>query len=345
MRFGKLKYRLFEPDKHLKTPLVPFLLVIIVFIIGTIGYSLFWRDYNADVIDAAYMVFITMTTIGFQELYPLGDYGRIFTIFIGLTGISSLFYVFSVIMENIVIIQMYNLRGKNKMKKKIANLENHIILIGFGRVGKLAAKELEKNEQAFVVIESNKEITENFDEKTLIISGDATDDEILLNAGIKKAKGMIVTTANSASTMFVVLSAKVLNPEIFIVARTDDDNDIEKLKRAGADKVVNPYSIGGQRLANLLINPNVIDFFETSFGKNNLNVERIIIPLNCKYINKSLKEINLRYKSGATVVAILRDGNPIINPQAEFLISTGDELIALGTTEQLISLENIILME
>ena len=288
---------------------------------------------------------ITITTVGFSEIFPLDHIGRLLTIFIAIGGIGSLFFILTIIMENLFIIQLTNIRGRKKMDKKINILSNHIILIGYGRVGQLAAKELLENKEEFVVIDDDFQEHDIIESKHVLlkVKGDATNDEVLLKAGLKRARGMIVTTANPATTVFVVLSAKVFNPGIFIVARADDHGDTEKLIRAGADRVVNPYAIGGQRLANLMINPNIIEFFETSFGAKDekLTVENIALPHDCIWFNKSLKDLQVRQSTGATVLAVIRDGNPISNPDGDFILKNDDKLIAFGTRAQLKILENL----
>jgi voltage-gated potassium channel len=331
----------------LKKPIVPTVILLLVVVIGTIGYDILWKDTNSTIIDEIYMTLITITTVGYSEVYPLNTAGRIFTIFISLLGIGSLFYILSVIMENLVIIQLANLRGKKKMMKQIEKLEDHIIIVGYGRVGRTAANELKERDEQFVVIDNDiaDRAEELAGDDILTIEGDGAEDSVLLGAGIERARGMVVTTAHSSTTVFVVLSAKVLNPNLFIVARSDEESAIEKLQRAGADRIVNPYSIGGQRLARVMVNPNMFDFIESSLGpgENALNLEKILLPEDCKWIGKSLKELDVRRHSGATILAVIRAGKPIINPDGNFRIEERDQLIALGDKDQLEQLEKLTL--
>ena len=228
--------------------------------------------------------------------------------------------------------------------KNIRDLKDHVILAGHGRVGKLAAREIVQHREKCVVIDDDfeEELSEGENKNIFTIKGDATQDEVLQKAGIKRAKSMIVATANSATTVFVVLTARVLNPDLYIVARVDNNSDQEKLIRAGANKVVNPYSIGGQRLANLVVNPNVIDFFETSFGpeETNLSIEKINLPEDCVWKDQTLIEIDFRKKVGVTILAVVRNGKPIVNPDGKFKIRENDQLIAMGTKNDLAKLEN-----
>ncbi|TAL69850.1 MAG: potassium channel protein [Bacteroidetes bacterium] len=336
-----------EAKPNLKKPILTAILFFVVFLSGVIGYSFLWHDLNISIVDAIYMTVITITTVGYLEVHPLNDAGRIFTMFIAIAGVGSMFYLFSVLMENLFIIQLVNYRGKKKMLKKLENLKNHIIVVGYGRVGQLATKLLENNNEEFVVIDEgfkeNIEISESG--RFIKVKGNAVDDDVLIGAGIKKAKGIIVATPDSTTSVFVVLSTKVLNPSIFIVARAEDESVAEKLRIAGADRTVNPYSIGGQRLASLMINQNVVDFLETSFGvgENNLKIESIDLPESCSFNDNSLKELQLRQIAGVSILAVIRGGNPILNPDGDFTIRKNDQLVLLGTKSQLKNFEKIVL--
>jgi voltage-gated potassium channel len=334
---------------NLKRSVYPLFVLLAVVIGGTYGYMLLGADQNTTFIDGLYMTWITIATIGYSEVIELDASGRVFTMIVGALGIGSLFYILGVFMENLVAVQLLNLRGNKKVKKKIDEMNNHIIVVGLGRVGNLTASELKSKGIDCVVVSNKFEEKEKsiLNEHVLAIEGDATEDEILQAAGIKRAKGIIITTANAATTLFVVLSAKELNPKIFVVARADEDSTINKLKRAGADRVVNPYSTGGQRLANFVIKPHVVDFFESSFGygEYDLTLESIDLPDHCKWFNKSLKELNLRVVAGASVLAVIREGKPILNPGANFVFLKNDKLLAFGTQSQLKKLEDYMTIE
>jgi voltage-gated potassium channel len=197
-------------SKQLKKPIIPGIILIIVIIVGTIGYGIIWEETDSTIYDEIYMTFITITTIGFNEIYPLDTTGRIFTILIGISGIGSLFYMLTVVMENLVLMQISNYRSKKKRMKQINSLENHVILVGLGRVGKLAASQMKKRNQDFVLIEHTDKEDEvlNFDSEILYVLGNATEDDILNKARISDAKGMIVATANPSTTVFVVFECK-----------------------------------------------------------------------------------------------------------------------------------------
>jgi voltage-gated potassium channel len=231
------------------------------------------------------------------------------------------------------------------MVKKIESLNNHIIVVGYGRVGQLAVSELKKAEVDFVVIDDDfKEfdVTQS-KEDILKVFGDATEDETLIRAGITKAKGMIVATGNAATNVFVVLSAKELNPSIFIVARVEDETSTPKLIKAGADRTVNPYYIGGQRLANLIVNPNIVDFFETNFhiGSDSLTLESIRLEDSSSYSGKSIRELNIRQTIGATIIAVVRGDKSFTIPDADFVLNAGDQVLFMGTREQIKKIQAI----
>ncbi|MCX6154021.1 MAG: potassium channel protein [Candidatus Kapabacteria bacterium] len=327
----------------LKKPIVPGILLAITIITGIIGYYLLWYNIDSGLVDAIYMTFTTISTIGFGEIHPLNSYGRIFTMIIGIGGIGSLFYILTETMENLVILQLFNYRGKQKMIKKLNNLTNHIILIGHGRVGKLTARELFNNNEQFVIIErSFKDALIDLDNPNVYaIEGNAADDSVLIQAGIKNARCMIVATGNSSTTVFVVLSAKVLNPDIFIVARADDDSLFEKLKHAGADEVISPYTTGGQRLALAATHSEIHDFMESGFkaGKKRFNMQKFTVSMESNMHEKTLKELDIRHNSGVTIIAVVRDDKPYFNPNADYQLLNGDELITIGTTKHITTFE------
>lgn len=342
----KRNYNINELKAMTKKPLLPFIIVLSVVIFGTLGYYLLWYGkYDATIIDALFMTLTTITTIGFGEVKPLDDTARLFTMVIALVGIGSLFFILSVWMENLFILQLNNFSRRKKIMKNIDKLSGHIILVGYGRVGQLAVRELLSSKEEFVVIDDDFVEEDSLGKlhTLLTITGDATADEVLIKAGIERARGIIISTADPATNVFIALSAKVLNPDIFIVARSDNEGDNEKLRRAGANRIVNPYAIGGVRMANLMLNTNIIDFMETSFGEGeeNLKMENLTLSEGSHWIDKALKDIKLRQKTGATVLAVIRNGKPHVNPGGDFIIHSGDELVIFGTKSQLKNLEEI----
>jgi voltage-gated potassium channel len=214
-----------------------------------------------------------------------------------------------------------------------------------GRVGRQAALELHEGGSAFVVVDPSEAAVRYATERGyLALLGDASEDEVLQRAGILRARGLIVTTANDATNMYVVLSARVLKPDLYIVARAADEAGVTKLGRAGANRAVSPYAIGGHRLAHLMLSPAVVDFFETALrrGDDTLNIEDLAVSADSPGLGKTLEDLDIRGMTGATVLAVLRDGNPLVSPPRDLALAAGDRLLALGTGDQLRRLEKLI---
>jgi voltage-gated potassium channel len=325
--------------------LTPLTLVLAVVAIGTLGYHWLWRDVGGTWMDALFMTVTTITTIGYGEIRPLDTPGRLFTIFLALTGIGSLFFTLGVVMEYLVGVRLADPMGRRRMERRIGELGGHVIVAGMGRVGRQAALELHEAETPFVVVDPSEPAVRHAAERGyLALLGDATEDEVLQRAGIAKARGLIVTTGSDATNIYVVLSARVLNPALYIVARAVDEAGVTKLTRAGADRAVSPYAIGGHRLAHLMLSPAVVDFFETALRRGNdaLNIEDLAVGKDSPSLGQTLDTLNIRRTTGATVLAILRDGNPLVSPPGDLRLAAGDRVLALGTGDQLRRLEKLI---
>lgn len=337
-----------ESPRYLRRRLaLPVTLVLLVTVIGTLGYTWLGRAHGATVLDALFMTITTITTIGYGEIIPLDSAGRIFTIFVALTGIGSLFYSLTVVMDNLVSSRLMDPLGEKKMQRQIDQLEDHVIIAGLGRVGKQAASELYEAKVPFVIADPGSEAMHYAHQHDyLIVSGDATDDAVLEQAGIKRANGLIVTTSDDASNLYISLSARVLKSDLFIVSRAVNEASIPKLVRAGANRAISPYAIGGRRLAHLILSPTVVDFFDTVIkkGEESLNLEGIKVRESARAIGQSLAELDVREKTGASVLVILRGNQVLPNPGSETVLRAGDQVLALGTSTQLDSLENLISM-
>jgi voltage-gated potassium channel len=325
--------------------LLPLTLVLTVVVIGTLGYRWLWGDVGGTWMDALFMTVTTITTIGYGEIKPLTTAGRLFTIFLAFTGIGSLFYMLGVVMEYLVSVRLADPFGRRRMERRIGELTGHVIVAGLGRVGRQAALELHEAGTAFVLVDPSEPAIRYAAERGyLALLGDATEDEVLQRAGIGRARGLIVTTANDATNMYVVLSARVLRPDLYIVTRAADEAGVTKLARAGANRAVSPYAIGGHRLAHLMLSPAVVDFFETALRRGNdaLNIEDLAMAPDSPGVGQTLDTLNIRRTTGATVLAILRDGNPLVSPPGDLALAAGDRLLALGTGDQLRRLEKLI---
>lgn len=323
---------------------VPLVVLFIVIVGGTLGYYVLWREYGASWLDAAYMTFITITTVGYAEIHPLGAWGRVFTILVALTGIGSLFYLFSVVMDRLVSLRLNRTRERQNMEQAISKLENHIVLVGLGRMGRRTALELAEESRPFVLVDANEDALSFAEEHGfLYVQGDASEDEVLSRAGIERAWGLISAASSDASNAFIVMSARALNPKLHIIARAESEGSVGKLRKAGADRVLDPYAIGGRRLVNLALHPAAIDFLETTIrrGKVPLDVEALEVTPGSAFEGKSLLGLDIRKRSGVNVLAVLRAGEPVISPGGGFTLQAGDQLIALGTQEQLSKLEGL----
>ena len=330
----------------LKTRLVtPVATVIAVTIIGTIGYYYLGRTQDATFLDALFMTVITITTIGYGEIIHLDEMGRVFTILIAITGIGSLFYSLTITMDYLVMIRVSDPFGTKKMQKQIDMFVDHVIIAGLGRVGRQAAKEMQDSGMPFVIIDNRPEARDlAVQQGYLFILGDASDDQVLHQAGIERARGLIVTSGDDATNVYIVLSARVLNPKLFIISRAVEESSIPKLTRAGADRAMSPHAIGGRRLAHLILSPTVIDFFDTviSKGEEFLNLEGISVQSESPIVGKCLADLSIRERSGANVLVILRGRQVLPNPEDCQTLEVNDRLLALGTAQQLVALEKIL---
>jgi voltage-gated potassium channel len=321
---------------------LPISLVVLVTLVGTAGYYWLGQRQDATLLDALFMTIITITTIGYGEVIHLDEAGRVFTIFIAITGIGSLYYSLTVTMDYLVMARIADPLGIKKMQREISTLKGHIIVAGLGRVGRQAAKELWDAGAPFVLIDPKPEaLTFAVQQGYLIVQGDASDDSVLESVGIQKAKGLIVTSGDDAVNIYIVLSARVLNPDLFIISRAVVESSIPKLTRAGANRALSPHAIGGRRLAHLILSPTVVDFFETviSKGDERINLEGIEIREDSPIVGKTIAELKLREHSGANILVILRGSEVLPNPDDRVTLTAGDQLLALGTSTQLSGLE------
>ena len=327
--------------------LLPLSVVLGVTGAGTLGYRWLWRDVGGSWLDALFMTVTTITTIGYGEVKPLTGAGRVFTMIIAFVGIGSLFYTFSVVMESLVARRLTDPAGRRRMARKIQALSGHIIVAGLGRVGRQATQELHEAGTPFIIVDPGEVAVRAAAELGyLLLQGDATEDSVLLRAGIQRARGLIVTTANDATNMYIVLSARVLNSSLHIVSRAVDDASVAKLIRAGANRAISPYAIGGHRLAHLILSPAVVDFFETALrrGDEALNIEDMELKADSAMVGKTFDDFEIRKATGVTILAILRDGTPMVNPPGDFVLQPADHLLALGTRDQLARLERVVVL-
>lgn len=315
-------------------------LILLIISFGTIGYMFLegWQFF-----DALYMTIITLTTVGYREVHDLSFRGQLFTIILIIGGVGTVFYALSTGAKIILEGELQEIFGRKRLEKKIRDLKDHYIICGYGRMGRIIARELEEKNIAFVAIEKDSDVA--FEkEDTLIYRGDATKDEVLKELGIDRARGLISVLPTDAENMYVVLSARGLNPNLTIVARAGEEGSEKKLIRAGADRVVSPYYIGGLRIAHTVLKPAVVDFIEfaTKSGNIDLQMEEISIMENSKLIGLTLDECGIGRELGIIIVGIkTASGEMKFNPTFRSTISSGDTLIALGEISKLKVLEDM----
>jgi voltage-gated potassium channel len=299
-------------------------------------------------IDAFYMTIITVATVGFGEVHPLSDAGKIFTAFLIMTSFGIFAYSISLITRYIVDGEFQHFFKSYRMNNTIEKIENHVIICGYGRNGRQAAHVLKQHNQRFVVIEQKHEVVSSITHRFshLLIEGNATDDEVLQKAGITRAKALITTLPTDADNLFIVLSARSLNANLTIISRASDDNSDKKLKTAGANNVIMPDKVGGAHMASLVLKPDVVEFIDyiTAQGENNINLEEFTFTdLREELRNKTIADIDVRSKSGANIIGFKTDGGQfIINPSPDTKIIPNAKLFVLGTNEQIKKLKELL---
>lgn len=327
-----------EAWRHYTTIIYSGLLLALVILVGTFGYS-FIEGWG--LFDALYMTVTTMTTIGFKEVHDLSQPGRVFTVFFIFLSVGSVLYTFNNAARLIVEGELKDIFGRRKLQSKIGKMSGHYIVCGYGRMGRIICKELMTEGAEFVVVEKNP-AQDYVDAAFPILVGDATLDDTLNAAGIEKAAGLISVLSTDAENLFVVLSARGLNPGLFIVARAVLEDSEQKLLRAGASRVVSPYHIGGLRIAHTIIKPAVVDFIEltTNSGNIDLQMEEIKVARGSQLVSHSISESGIGRDLGVIVVSIKdSQGRMKMSPNYSTIINEGDTLIVLGEKTRVQTLE------
>jgi voltage-gated potassium channel len=318
-------------------------LVLITLCIGTVGFSLIegWGTF-----DAFYMTLITITTVGYEEVRPLSHAGRVFNSFVILFGVTTMFFAVGAMTQTIIELELADRYGRRKRNRMISQLHNHFIVCGFGRVGRNASYELQRNNVPFLVVDRSEERVARASEARMLATiADATNDDDLRKAGVLRARGLIAALPSDAENLFVILSAKTLNPSLVVVARASEEQNEEKLRRAGADTVFAPYTMAGRRLADALIRPHVVEFFEftTSMVAPKIMMEQVPVDSGSQFVFRELGAMLSESGINVIVLAVRRfDGKMIFNPSRDFQISAGDFLIVLGERPRLQELERAL---
>ncbi|RMH71245.1 MAG: potassium channel protein [Gemmatimonadetes bacterium] len=321
---------------------IAFIAIIVVTGFGTLGYI--WIE-GWSVLEALYMTVITLSTVGFGEIHHLSPTGRLFTVFLITIGFGVAGYFAGTFASFIVEGELKMVLRGQQMDRLIAKLNHHIIVCGYGRTGGEAVEELLRVRVDFVVIEQDAEKMEHLPESIPRIIGNATEDKVLVHAGIERAKGLITTLHNDADNVFVTLTARGLNPDLKIVSRAAEESSEPKLIRAGADKVILPASIGGRRMASVLLRPDVVDFLDVIMHGEDiaLRIEQVTIPADSTMIGKSIIECRIREQTGAMIIGIRPHGERVqISPPVMRPLKPLDTLIVLGQEDTIDRLKQLV---
>jgi voltage-gated potassium channel len=318
-------------------------LLCVIMVVGTVGFV---EIEGYSWFDAFYMTITTITTVGYQELKPLSHAGRVFNSFLILFGVSAMFLAVGAMTQTIIELELHDRYGKRRMRRMIHHLNDHFIVCGFGRVGRNASYEFQRANVPFLVIDrSEQRVEKAVSAGMLAVAADATRDDSLREAGVIRAKGLIAALPSDAENLFIILSAKTLNPNLTVVTRVSEEEAGEKLRRAGADTVFTPYAMAGRQLADALLRPHVVeflDFAKTDIGPK-VRMEQVCVSPRAGFTRKTVAELLEALKSEVIVLAVRKQsGNTIFNPPAEFEIAPGDYLIVMGERPGLQKLEQIL---
>lgn len=310
---------------------------------GTIGY-MFIEDYR--LLDALYMTVITLATVGFREIHPLSDAGKIFTILLVISSIGTYTYAISVLTSQFLEGKINNIFRHYRTKSNVKRMKNHVIVVGYGRNGKQAVQELVDRKHPYIIIEMDRELILHESEKgTIFMEGDATDDQTLIQAGIENAIALITTLPNDADNLFVTLTARTLKKRLNIISRASNESAERKIKTAGANHVIIPEKVSGTHMATMVLQPDIVQFLEhlSIEGDATTNlVEVMCNKLPEEYKNKTINEIDIRKLSGANIIGFKTEtGELIVNPNADTVLLPNTKLFVLGNAEQILKMRKI----
>jgi voltage-gated potassium channel len=306
--------------------------LLAVLVVGTVGYALL----GFSVLDAGYQTVTTVSTVGFREVEPLTGAGKVFTIVLILAGVGTALYTFGVVFEFVVEGELLQLRRRKRMDRSIAQLDGHVVVCGWGRVGKAIAQHAAAASKDVVVIDRDAQRLEGIPFLTVV--GDATDDHVLLEAGVDRAGALIAAIDTDAENLYVTLSGRSLQPGLFIIARARDEGSEPKQRRAGADRVVNPQALGGARMAAFVSQPHVAEFVDVVMhdDRYEFRLEEVQVTEGSPLCGRSLDQCAIRETTGALVLALrTADGEFITNPAPSAVVTAGQTLIVIGTPLQL----------
>jgi voltage-gated potassium channel len=312
-------------------------------LLGTVGFV--WIE-GYPVFDAFYMTLSTITTVGYSEIRTLSRNGRIFNSFVIFFGVSTMFFAIGAMTQTIIELELGEYFGKRRTRRMIDKLKDHYIICGFGRVGRNAANEFKRSSASFVVVDRNPDRVERaMRAGMLAVAADSTRDETLRELGVERAHGLVAALSTDADNLFVILSAKTLNPNLHVATRAAEEEAESKLRKAGADAVFAPYTVTGYRLAQALLRPHVFQFLDLTTKNVGLDVEieQVQVADRQNFVARTLAQMQIRRDLGVIVLAVRKgDGNMLFNPPAETEIRGGDHLIVMGEPGNLRKLESVV---
>ncbi len=289
--------------------------------------------------DSFYMVLTTFTTIGYQEVHPLSHAGRVFNAGLIIAGVSLVFLGIGSLTQALLEFELGNYFGRRRMQREIGRLNNHYIICGAGRVGRSAARELARKPAPFVLIESNPEKAARYESEFLTLVGSATEEATLRAAHIESALGLVAATTLDATNIYIVMTARGLNPRLHIIARASEEDAEKHLKRAGADRVISPYYFAGHRIAQAFLRPHVLDLIDSARMGMDLEIAEVKVPEHSRFVGQTLAASKIRHDLGVIVLAIKRGKEMHVNPSRDDVMHTGDFLIVMGEPAALRKLE------
>jgi voltage-gated potassium channel len=316
----------------------PIVLFLSLLLIGTIGFHVIE---TLTILDSLYMTIITVFTVGFREIKePLSPVGQVFTMFIILGGVGSVLYTFTTLTEYVYEGTINKIWRRKRMEKKIERLKDHYIICGHGRMGNTVREKLREENFPCVVIDNSEEGLADLRERQdcLYIEGDATNEEILIRAGIKRAKALAALLATDADNLYLVMTVKMINPSLFVLSKVTGEEAERKIIQIGANKVVSPYKESGLKIAQSLIRPTLVDFIDLIIRRSELSLlmEEIVVKKGSRIVDRTLAECDIRRKANVIVVAIKKPGKEIVfNPSPSVDIESGDTLLVLGDNKDL----------
>ncbi|GAC1332164.1 MAG: potassium channel protein [Mycobacteriales bacterium] len=320
-----------DPLRRIQVGVLALLFVIVG---GTVGYIVLGFTF----LEALYQTVTTITTVGFREVRPLRTAGQVFTIVLILVGVGTALYTFGVLLESLIEGHLRDVIGRRRMDRTIAGMSSHVIICGWGRVGRATAHYIAAAGGEVIVIDRSEARLASVPHPTIL--GDVTDDDVLRRAGIERAKALVAALETDSDNLYVTLSGRVLNPELTIIARARTDSSEAKLERAGANRVVNPQRLGGDRMAAFATQPHVVEFLEVVMhdGSLEFRLEEVVVAVGSLLAERSIREAHIRDTTGALLLALREGGDFLTNPPPETVIRPGQILIAIGTAEQLSAL-------